>query len=142
MDLDGTALMETYLPMEEHPLKTDNQTLSFWIYELMDAQQAGSARDWVKCFDKICRHFMPFVREEQFQNYVLHNFPIDSIVNGFWSDSSAHLSSFFSNSFVAYDENFHIDFVTKYPDLIWTMKKLPYVEENMPALNSVLVLMG
>lgn len=133
--------MEKHPPMELADVQIENDTLSMWVHELIEAGKANNARKWIACFDKIGRHF-PCVREDYFEQYILNNFPIESILTGLWSESSSNLSLFFANTIRNYDENFHIELVSKYPDIAYTLKRLPVVMETMPALNSMLILMS
>lgn len=131
--------MEKHLPMKLEDVQIENATLMLWIHELIIAGEENNARNWVGCVDKIGRHF-PIVREDSFREYVLNKFPIEAILTGLWSESSSNLSLFFSNTFRNYDEEFHIEFIEKYPELAYTLRQMPIVMESMPALNSMLIL--
>lgn len=133
--------MEKHLPVELADVQIENDTLLMWLHELIEAGKHDFAKEWVKCFDKICRHF-PCVKEDYFEQYILNNFPIESILTGLWSESTANLSLFFANTIRIYDENFHIEFVSRYPDVAYTLKRLPVIMETMPALNSMLILVS
>lgn len=133
--------MEKHLPMELDKLDIENDTLLAWVYEWVQAGEENNSRNWIACFDKISRHF-PQIREEFFQRYILNHFPIEAILTGLWSESSSNLSLFFANSIRNYDETFHIEFISRYPDLAYTLKRLPLIMETMPALNNMLILMS
>ncbi|MCK9530987.1 MAG: hypothetical protein M0R77_10590 [Gammaproteobacteria bacterium] len=145
--------------MEVFELEIENPTLLSWasdfrryghsphnsIYQSSDSDQklknANQAKEWFRCFNKLCRHFVAFVREPSVKQYVLDTFPLHPILEGLWSHSSALLSEFYGSTLALYDEDFHIEFINRYPDVGFTLNNLPYIKEHMPVLHSYLTIM-
>lgn len=126
----------------------ENTVLRAWVHELsMDlddslaTSQAEICKDWFRAFDKIARHFPSWLCEPHVVDHVLETFPIEYILKGRWGDSTAHLSQFFGNSMVLYGEPFHLELISRYTDLAWSLRDLPIIQETMPALNNLLILL-
>jgi hypothetical protein len=145
--------------VEVFDLEIENPTLLSWasdfrryghmpsseVYQNPDRDQQlknyNQARDWFRCFNKLCRHFTAFVQQPSVRQYVLDTFPLHPILEGLWTESSTQLSEFYGSTLALYDEDFHIEFINRYPEVGFTLNNLSYIRENMPVLNSYLTIM-
>lgn len=146
--------------MEVFGLWIDNPTLVCWASELRSMghrcdseiyinpspdqklKNANQAKEWFRVVDKLGRHFVSFLQQPSVREFILDTFPIRVIVDQLWVQSSTQLSSFFGTTFAIYDESFHLELVSRYQEIAWTLKNIPFLQESMPALNSLLILMN
>lgn len=126
----------------------ENSVLRVWASELLReldpnlaTTDADLCKDWFRAFDKIAKHFPSWLSEPQVIVHILDTFPVEYILKGRWGNSTSHLSQFFSNSMVLYGEPFHLELISRYHELAWSLQNLPIIEETMPALNNLLILL-